>query len=565
MLGNRHLTEVLVNRKIVVWVSLTAALLCSSIGPAIAQATYGLAVDNTKDSNPGVTASDFYTLVDDALIDKGKPKFSSLILVFGSCWSSPFSEGLPKSGVGQSGLPVVSLAATDVKDPKQMCSGSQKGNLFLYETKDQWLNSNTGKYDVPVGTVFENANNALQNEIKDTDNNKDTAGVALKPQKPTLTALPEKTQAGKNLTLGGDPKHKKYAILFYGEPDSAFDWRDYAEMYIKLIEAGYEVQGFWGTGQQTASGVPKLPNGDSVEHDAENKSTTAILKFHPLEHPDQEKAMQAKAASFENLQAALRFWRAVSKDNPTAEFFFFSGGHATDGATPRKNLISLLDMNNVPSPRTELPGQAPGPSQTEYVGLPANPTPNLELTRPMEPLLPAGEKPLDGKSEVNTVSSPEPITPDTDKAAKVDSLAPVNNRETLLENAKTEVRSNRETLLENAKTEVRSNRDTLLENAKTEIPANRDTVLENAKTDLQHKPETLHEAHPASTTSRGHEVQQEMRPASRRETREPSREEFARRSETPALNKPAMPSSPFAAPHSSGFGGGGAMHENIKH
>jgi hypothetical protein len=484
------------------------------------------------DGNTGITDHDLIGLIDGKLTNN----FGSLTMVYAGCYADAFTAAANDAPNLKNGKVAV-LAATG-KEGACKTPGTDLGNPFTSGVIKGFSGGN------PVTEAVTEATRQVNRLEEDTHTKDKKTNENLELTKPTATYF----GGGDKITLDPDSAKAQHAIIFIGKPNDFADWNDAAAQFQALVTAGWDPKNitiFFGDGP-TAQGVPLLPGGATVADNATSKGKAAEFSY---TNQDGVKVglPVCKAATYDNLKEKLTQWAAFAnlKENKPIQFYILFGGHSTRAGIKNRTISQLIRPSNSSTPAS-IPVSAPSaPSETAISTTPlATPSPDLnEVHREVQPE-PSSDSALatrrdelldEAKGVSRSADNPpsQPATLDTDKAAKVDNPPPAVNRDTLLENAKTEVRSNRETLLENAKTEVR---------------ANRDAVLGNAKTDLQHKPEALHEVHPGSTTSRGHEVQQEMRPASRRETREPSREEFARRTETPAFNKPAMPSSPFATP-----------------
>jgi len=339
----------------------TALMLC--VAPARADGpgmgTY-VPEDAPRDYEPGIDAHDFYGLLDSAL----HKNFVSLIMVFGGCFAGDFANQLGSSEVGKAGKPVAVMTATGRGKGQiyEQTPGTVIGNPFIEGVNEGWVNSTSGQFTESEAQAFAHGEHAVDRSIRDWNNglppdDKDRKG--LKDTHPANVFV----NGGDGLTLPQKDGAKRYAIIFVGEPETVQDWRDYANVFITLNDAGYEIQGFFGSGKRSETDrTALLPNGHSINenatHDIKTDPKTGAKyggQFGNFESnywtdvPHREKGVTTirreevpipfLAATTANLEAAMAKWRDASGKS-CAVFYFTAFGHflpvLKDRATPLK-------------------------------------------------------------------------------------------------------------------------------------------------------------------------------------------------------------------------------------
>ncbi|MBS0408908.1 MAG: CAP domain-containing protein [Proteobacteria bacterium] len=341
----------------------TAAALLLSVAPARADGpglgTY-VPEDAPRDYEPGIDAHDFYGLLDSAL----HKNFVSLIMVFGGCFAGDFANQLGSSEVGKAGKPVAVMTATGRGKGQvyEQTPGTVIGNPFIEGVNEGWVSATGGQFTEPESQAFAQGEHAVDRSIKDWNN-------GLPPDEKTKKALKDTHPAnvfvngGDGLTLPQKDGAKRYAIIFVGEPETVQDWRDYSNVFITLNDAGYEIQGFFGSGKRSETDhTALLPNGHSILENARPEiqkdpktgrtyggqlGNVVTNYWTDVTHREkgvttvrhEEVTIPFEAATTANLEAAMAKWRDASGKS-CAVFYFTAFGHflpvLKDRATPLK-------------------------------------------------------------------------------------------------------------------------------------------------------------------------------------------------------------------------------------
>jgi hypothetical protein len=362
--------------------------------------------DNTvDDGNPGVTASDFYKLLDNSIGDN----FSGLVLVFGGCYTHDFSTQASGSKIAKK--PVAILAATSAEDKdRHQCTPSLDGdNPFLTGLIGTWTTEdNDGK---PISGTATQAFNAGKDKMTASvadynGNNPNVRDKKVKPadaSNPTLTTFPDPkdpNSPGGKLTLSGpegEKKGEKYAILFIGSPQTYYDWNQVQAQYQSLINSGYPQDhidvlfGTGGTAQGDDRGSPLLStptvisvNAEARERGKARNGVEPSVNFNFVDGNGQTKPVPFKAATFNHLKGAFARWKVYAGDDKASanQYFILIGDHSTPFAHPRDPKDLTLSQLSVPNSgggpyyaggplQAPTPGEAsmtptstPGPSST---------------------------------------------------------------------------------------------------------------------------------------------------------------------------------------------------------
>jgi hypothetical protein len=347
-------------KRVTPWVPRTlllalAAALSMASDPAATLANIGVAVTldpkTPGDTNTGITAHDIFTMLDNKL----QGNAGSLIAIFGGCYTSDFTNEAKKPHIAMTSGKVAVLAATTA-DPTvregQCTPATQNGNAFLLGIAEGWQNDKTGDYDAPIGTAFAKGVERvhdIENNPKYLRKNADDPNGEGKPFEIT-TPVPTYFGGGETLTLTGNPKAEKHAIIFIGYPKDYADWIDVHDQFQALVNAGYppgNIKVFFGTGEGTPES-PRLAKGKLVKDDAIEKHATADFKYNPLQGP--KGAISYQAATFTNLKEELVHWGAFAKlpeNKGKIEFFISFGDHDTPAAHDRCNdTLAMIDMSD---------------------------------------------------------------------------------------------------------------------------------------------------------------------------------------------------------------------------
>jgi hypothetical protein len=298
-----------------------------------------------EDGLPGVTASDFYKLVDNSI----GTNFGGLILVFGGCFTDDFSNDVPPKLAKK---PVAILASTNKDKKYQACPSLDGKNPFLDTLQESWIHADElGDGTLKDMTTEEAFNLAKEGERgKIAKYNKDTAEPHLnetvngkrveliKQGEPSFTAFPrdQKDPAGAKLTLG-KAAGKKYAILFMGKPETYYDWNFFVQQYKGLKDAGYEVDAMFGTGMRQDDGTPFLTNKDSGNPGLTvNKEAEQHGNVHDIQDVNGAD-VRYRAATFRKLKVAFTKWKLAAEEDKagTNQYVFIVGTHSTLGARDR--------------------------------------------------------------------------------------------------------------------------------------------------------------------------------------------------------------------------------------
>jgi hypothetical protein len=352
----------------------------------------------TDDGNPGVTAPNFYKLLDNSIGDN----FSGLILVFGGCYTGDFSTLVSEKIKTK---PVAILAAT-AKENSAQCTPSIDGeNPFLTGVIDNLggsdltaENSKNGTitasaaFDAGMGKMTHAVNQYNEDHILAI--NERTIKKAEKSN-PSFTAFPKpedpnSPSLGAKLTLRGPDggRGEKYAIIFMGKPETIYDWNALQTQYQSLIDAGYEsghIEAFFGTGAKGTGNdldIPLLTNHDSgkpgisVAQDQrkrgenQNGQLPAVTYTFMANGQTTPKQVPFKAATFGNLKRALSDWKkhAVKDTAGDNQYFILIGTHSTNMAHPRPKDLEITQLL-LPSPAggpyyAGGPSPAPAPGET---------------------------------------------------------------------------------------------------------------------------------------------------------------------------------------------------------
>jgi hypothetical protein len=312
-------------------------LVAIGAGTLAARAEYGFDVQTTPgDTNAGVTAGDFYTLVDGALGNN----FGSLVMVFGGCYSGGFADGLAGSKVGKSGKPVAVLT-TNRSEPGQCTPAGINGAPFFSGVFGGFVNTDASNAITnPVSQAFSSGEAQVKNftdkEVIKKKLNDDTKAVipASQPDHAWVNG-------GDKITIDGKDKEHKHAILFMGKPQTVFDWNDLINAYQTLLDAGFkDIKIFFGTGKTADDNMPVLTNDDftpgiSIERDATTYDTPRPIKV--LKEIAGGTLPVPQAADFEHLKNALLYWRAIATTAGHADdqFLIAVGTHSTGAAKAR--------------------------------------------------------------------------------------------------------------------------------------------------------------------------------------------------------------------------------------
>jgi hypothetical protein len=315
-----------------------------------------------RDYEPGISANDFYGLLDSAL----HKNFESLIMVFGGCFAGDFAAKLPNSEVGQAGHPAACMTATgEEKDQLyEQTPGTLIGNPFIEGVNDGWSGIDEKTSQATEGTEEEAFNSGaarVEKAIKDWNvpTAEETKRKLLKETHPDNKYI----NGGNKLTLKQKENAKRYAIIFVGEPETVQDWRDYSNVFLTLNDAGYQIQGFFGSGKRSPTDhTALLPNGHSVLEDTGpevktdpktgahygghlgNIVTNYVTTVHHRENGksftrEEEVTIPFGAATTDDLVSAMANWRDASGKS-CAVFYFTAFGHflpvVKDRAVPLK-------------------------------------------------------------------------------------------------------------------------------------------------------------------------------------------------------------------------------------
>jgi hypothetical protein len=310
-------------------VGLAAILLFVSGAPGAA----GVATFKKNRGDPGgMNAKDFFVRLDGSL----GGNFGSLILVFGGCFTSDFTNRAKDSAVGKSGKPVAVLAATDVNKETTRAGGLQTGGSFV-QGVSAGFNPGLTESEQP-GTVKQ-AFDGGKARVERDERTFTEAGrePPAKGQKPTFTALGEGADAVQ-LGRGATSYH---AILFVGLPKTVADWNDLRTMYDTLVDSGYDpnnIKTLFGSGR-ARDGSPALLGDD----DQPSSSVLERARGTPQEYIAER--IRIEAATHENLGGALDALAAIARGSKTEQYFIWTADHST--------MYAMAD----PAPRLQ-PGQA---------------------------------------------------------------------------------------------------------------------------------------------------------------------------------------------------------------
>ncbi len=301
---------------------------------------FGIALAKDPDGNKGITAHDVIGLVDGKL----KNNFDSLTMVFGGCYSDAFTTAANNAPNLKNGKVAV-LAATGEKGACKT-PAPPLGNPFVNGVIQGFAGGNT------VSQAFDNGVKGVQRFENDEHNKNVKTDQNFELTNPTPTYFGD----GKSITLKGNPK-KQYAILFVGFPDSFADWNDVATQFQALVDEGWNPKNitvFFGNGAPTSAG-PVLPNGTTVVANAESKNKSAELTY--TDSNGKKQPIFCKEATFANLKEKLTQWAAFAKvdDAKPTQFYILFGGHSTNDAKDRTNLLSQFVRPS--SSSTAPPGQ----------------------------------------------------------------------------------------------------------------------------------------------------------------------------------------------------------------
>jgi|SRR5579862_471507 len=328
------------------WIPMAVGLFLSGIGVDVAHAQIksdpdrvGVSVAKDPKDNSGITAHDLFGLLDGKLNNN----FGSLTVLFGGCYGDAFTTAAANSNLKNANVAI--LAATSDKGACYT-PASTTGNPFLLGIVENFSPPNT------VSQAFKSGVERVQ-KFETDQHNIDTVH-----DKPLALTNPGATYFGKgaDITLKGDPK-KQFAILFVGYPDNWADWNDIQIQFQTLVDAGWDpthISVYFGTGEGTPES-PKFPNGKLVKDDAAAAHGHLSQTYTDSKG---EHAISYGAASFENLKAKLTNWMAFAKlaDNNGIQFFISFGGHDTNLAHNRDNLLAQATGAGGPAPHAA--GQA---------------------------------------------------------------------------------------------------------------------------------------------------------------------------------------------------------------
>ena len=317
----------------------------------------GIAVVKDPAANNGITAHDVIGLVDGKLGNN----FGSLTMVFGGCLADAFTSAANNSTNLKNGNVAV-LSATGAKG-SCYTPGSPLGNPFVNGIISGFAGGKT------VTQAFDKGVSDVQLFEKDPHNKDVKTDENLKPTNPEATYFGD----GKKITLKGDPK-KQYAILFVGVPESFADWNDVTTQFQALVDEGWDpkhISVFFGDSSTNVDG-PVLPNGVKVADDAKSKNKGIVTTYTDLK--GKTDTIYWSQATFANLKAKLTNWAAFAKlaEVKPAQFYILFGGHSTNDAKNRANLLTQLVQPSAPyiTPRPANPLQPATGGELAAAGCP---------------------------------------------------------------------------------------------------------------------------------------------------------------------------------------------------